>query len=264
MGGDHMASPDDPLTVEIRNRVATVTLQRPGSLNALNRALWSRVATTFDELHLDDEVWVVVLTGAGDRAFCAGVDLKEAKDLAGSSVLPHRGEGRNAFEAVLECGKPVIAAVNGWAMGGGCELAMACDIRIAAGHARFGLPEAKRGMGANFGTQLLPRLIPLGLAYELLYTGDDIDATRAREIGLVNRVVPSGELLGEAQALAGRIAANAPLTVRRFKASIGRGLTLPVAAALRLDVGPNPYLSEDRIEGATALVEKRAPVWKAR
>ncbi|MFP5069848.1 enoyl-CoA hydratase/isomerase family protein [Pseudonocardia nantongensis] len=255
------------LVVQVRDRVATVTLDRPERLNALSSGLQADLVRAFDGFDTDDDVWAVVLTGAGSKAFSAGIDLKEVREHdsgASSGLRPMAGLSRNVFETVLECGKPTVAALNGWALGGGCELALACDVRLAADHARIGLPEAKRGMGANFGTHLLARIVPRGIAYELLYTGDDIDAAEAHRWGLVNRVVPGEELAAHAGALARRIAGNAPLTVRRYKAAIGRGGELPLASALRLSVGPDPYTSEDRAEGVAAFVEKRAPVWRAR
>lgn len=255
------------LRVSVTDRVAQVVLDRPDRLNALSTGLQHDLIEAFDRFEEDDDVWVVLLTGAGDRAFCAGVDLKEVN--AGDAdarplSMPMRGTGRNVFETVLECGKPVVVALNGVAAGGGCEIAIAADVRFAAEGARMGLPEAKRGMGANFGCQVLPRLIPRGIAFELLYSGEFITAQEAHRWGLVNRVLPAEQLMAEAAAFCRQVAANAPLTVRRYKAMITRGADLPLSAALRLNVGPNPYRSEDRAEGVAAFLEKRPPVWRAR
>jgi enoyl-CoA hydratase len=255
------------LRIDVVDRVALVVLDRPERLNALSAGLQADIISAFDRFEEDDDVWAVLLTGAGDRAFSAGVDLKEINAGDGESrppTLPMRGTGRNVFETVLECGKPVVAALNGVAVGGGCELALACDVRFAAEGVRLGLPEAKRGMGANFGCQVLPRLVPRGIAYEMLYGGEFLTAEEAQRWGLVNRVVPRGRLLDESMAFCRQIVANAPLTVRRYKAMIGKGADLPLAAALRLNVGPNPYRSEDRAEGVAAFLEKRPPVWRAR
>jgi len=257
---------DSGLTTETRGHVRVLTLDRPERRNALSTALQADLVEELLVCGADPDVRAIVLTGTGP-AFCAGFDLKEIRDAdqRGEPFRPPMNRpGRNLFEVLGETFVPVIAALTGHAVAGGFELALACDIRIAAPGIRMGLPEAQIGMGANYGSVVLPRRIPTGLALEMLFTGDAVPSEEMARWGLVNRVVPADDVLPEALRLAERIAANAPLSVRRMKETALKGLDLPLAAALRLDVGPNPYLSEDRREGIAARLEKRPPRWSGR
>lgn len=250
---------------EVRGPTAYLTIDRPHRRNALDRATADELLRRVDQADRDPGVAVVVFRGRGDQVFCAGGDLKEAHedDLAGRpNRVPMRGVRRNLCEAVLDLSKPTMAAINGDAYGAGAELCLACDLRYIAEHASFCLPEARRGTGATVGSVLLPRLLPRAVALELLFTGDPISAIEGTRLGLFNRALPVEHLDEVVSITAERIAGNAPLTIRRLKLMTTRGWELPVPAALRLDVGPDTYGSEDRKEGTRAFLERRQPHWR--
>ena len=245
--------------------IALVTLDRPEALNACTRAMWSRLAETWDELAADDDVRVVVLTGAGERAFSAGVDLVE---MAGDSppTNPYRPPPRLLENWDFEFWKPIVCAVNGLALGPGFSLAMATDIRFASETATFGFSQIKWGLVSGHATQLAPRFLPYPLAMELLLTGESIPAARAFEIGLVNRVVAPGRLMDEALELAEKIAAHAPLALQGIKEAAVRGLDFDLREAIvwGLKMERLNSSTEDAAEGPRAFAEKRPPRWKGR
>lgn len=258
---------------ERRGAVLVVTIDRPQARNALTLEMSRELAATWAELRDDPELRVGVLTGEGDKAFCAGADLREVGEWYRSlspAERQRRGErepGLGGLTRNLDPSKPVVAAVNGACLAGGLELALACDLRIAADNASFGLPEVRWGLipGAG-GTQRLPRSVPLAVALEMLLTGRAIDAPTALRVGLVSRVVPAGTLLEEALHLAGEIARNAPLAVQAARAAALGGLHLALDEGLRLEQAYAEPLraSEDVREGLRAFAEKRDPVFEGR
>jgi enoyl-CoA hydratase len=260
--------PDAPeLLPERAGGVLTLTINRPERRNALSSGLIVALSEAVLEAQDDPEIRVIVITGTGDRAFCSGADLKEMADRDVEGVRmrnPMHRPFRTVFEVVAECEKPTIAAVNGPAAGGGFELAIACDLRVVSAEATFRLPEAGIGMGANFASAALPRVVPRGIALELLLTGRSMSAEEALRWGFATRVVAPDDVLDSARELAATIAAQAPLSVMRMKAIVARGADLPLSAALRLGPGADPYRSADRMEGVTARREGRPPRWEGR
>lgn len=250
---------------EQRGFVQLLTLNRPQAANSLNPGLMGELGRAFDEIAHDDGTRVVVLTGAGDRVFCAGMDLKAFSEQSAepADAPPPEGSGGQGFNLFqYPCPKPVIAAVNGAAVGGGFELVLACDLAVAADHARFGLPEVKRGLFAAGGGTLLGTRLPLALALEIALTGEYIDASRAAELGLVNRVVPADRLIESSLELAATIAANGPLGVQTTKELTRRAvLDDPKLGWARPDEIDRVFQSDDAKEGAVAFLEKRAPNW---
>jgi enoyl-CoA hydratase/carnithine racemase len=251
---------------ETRGQVLIVTLDRPEARNALSNEMRETLIDVWQAFRESDDLRVAVLTGAGDKSFCAGADLKEVGDYYRSMTSIERREngeqspGLGAITRNFDPRKPIIAAINGPCLAGGLELALACDIRIAAKHAVFGLPEVRRGIlpGAG-GTQRLPRVIPQGVALEMILTGAAIDAEAALRWGLVSHVVAPESLLDEALHIAELIAANGPLAVRAARDAVYQGLALPLEQALRLEQFHAEPLrqSEDAKEGVQAFVEKR-------
>ena len=257
----------DNLLLERDGAVAVVTLNRPKVLNALNGQTLTELASAMAELKADAGVRAIILTGAGEKSFVAGADINELAVLSPVEGQAHARRGQLIFDAIEQLGKPVIAAINGFALGGGCELAMACTMRIAAETARFGQPEVNLGLMPGYaGSQRLPRLVGKGIALEILLTGDMITAQRAYEIGLVNRVVPAAELMAETKKLAQALAGKAPIAVRYILDAVNHGVDAPFAVGEYLETTLFGTLasSEDMREGTTAFLEKRRAVWQGK
>jgi E-phenylitaconyl-CoA hydratase len=255
---------------EKKDRIAVLTIHRPDAMNALDPETSSALTQAWLDFRDDPELWVAILTGAGEKAFCAGADLKRMNEFLALSPmeryrLREQEPGLGGLPRNLPIWKPVIAAVNGHCLAGGLELALACDIRIAAEHARFGLAEVKWGIiPGQGGTQRLPRLIPVGKALEMILTADPIDAPEAYRLGLVNRVVSMKNLMPTAIAMAEKICENAPLAVRAAKEAVWRGLDLPLEEGLRVEQFLANLVrdSADVQEGMKAFAEKRKPQFR--
>jgi enoyl-CoA hydratase len=255
----------DNLQIAREGPIALLTVNRPQVLNALNGQTLVELGQAAEDLRRDAATRVVIVTGAGEKAFVAGADISELAELAPAQAQDRALLGQRVFDAVEQMGKPVIAAINGFALGGGCELAMACTLRIAADTARLGQPEVNLGIPPGFaGTQRLSRLVGKGVALDLLLTGRHVSAEEALRIGLVNRVVPAADLLTAARALATELAAKAPLAVRYIIDAVHRGSDVPFAegAYLEASLFGLAFSTADMREGTRAFLDKRKPAFK--
>lgn len=253
------------VTLEKEGSIAVVTINRPKALNALNSETLKDIETVIDELANDDAIFAVIVTGSGEKAFVAGADITEMKDLNVMEGRKFGILGNKVFRKLENLEKPVIAAVNGFALGGGCELSMACDIRIASTKAKFGQPEVGLGITPGFGgTQRLARIVGTGMAKEMIYTGKIINAEEAFRIGLVNKIVEPDKLMDEARSLANTIAMQAPIAVKLCKSAINRGMQCDIDTAIMYESEAfgECFSTEDQKEGMTAFTEKREKNFK--
>ena len=258
---------DAPVLYEVADHVATITLNRPEVRNAMNTALREAMLERFTALAMDDDVRVIVVKGAGDKAFSAGADIREFVEPLVPTRFREQRKRIDFRQAMDRCPQPIIAAIRGVALGGGLELALACDIRIAGDDAQLGLTEVNLAIiPGGGGTQRLPRLIGRGKALEMILTGARIGAAEALRLGLVERVVPAAEVLTAAQDLARELAGRAPVALRYAKEAVVKGLGMSLDDGLRLEGDLSTLLrtTEDRLEGARAFLEKRKPNWKGR
>jgi len=252
---------------EKKGPVAYVTLNRPKVLNALNQRTWQNLRAAFEDARDDADVRGVILTGAGDKAFIAGADISELAQVSAVQAERSSSYGQEVLNLVENLGKPVVAAINGFALGGGCETAMACTIRLATESARFGQPEVKLGvLPGGGGTQRLPRLVGKGRALQLILSGEMISAQEAYRIGLVNEVVPAAELITRAEAILKQIFANAPLAVRYSLEAVNKGLETSQTEGLALEASFFGLCAgtEDKQEGTQAFLQKRAAQFQGR
>lgn len=252
---------------EKKGPIAYVTVNRPKVLNALNTPTWTDLKTAFEDAKVDASVHGVILTGAGDKAFIAGADISELAHVDAYEAEESSRFGQGVLDLIENLGKPVIAAINGFALGGGCETAMACSIRIAVEHAKFGQPEVKLGLlPGGGGTQRLPRLVGKGRALQLILTGETISAQEAYRIGLVNEVVPAANLIARAETILKQISANAPIAVKFSLEAANKGMDTSQAEGFALEASYFGICAatEDKKEGTSAFLEKRAPQFHGR
>jgi len=255
------------ILLEKKNSIAYVTVNRPKVLNALNMATMEELRAAFHDIKNDDGIRVVILTGSGEKAFVAGADISElaVQDAVTGKKYAHRGQ--SVLNLIENLGKPVIACINGFALGGGCELALACTMRLASDNAKLGQPEVKLGIIPGYGgSQRLPRLIGKGLAMQMVLAGEMITAQDAHRIGLVNEVTASAELIPRAEAIAAKIIANAPLAVQYCLEAVNKGMEMTLAEGLFLEASLFGVCcaTEDKKEGTKAFLEKRAAVFKGK